>query len=63
MVPPSLPENFDELSGAERTREEYLYRCRLVHYHYVTSTEECNELHYATFRPLVRAPLPSLPTS
>ncbi|KAI9507088.1 kinase-like domain-containing protein [Russula earlei] len=39
MTPPSLPENL----------EEYLYRRRLVHYHYITSTEECNQLHYAAF--------------
>jgi len=49
MTPPSLPENFDELSEAKRASEEYLYRRRLVHYHYVTSTKECNQLHYATF--------------
>ena len=49
MTLPSLPENLDELNGAERTKEEYLYRRRLVHYHYVTSTEECNQLHYAAF--------------
>lgn len=46
MTPPSLPENLDE---AERASEEYRYRRRLVHYHYVTSTEECNQLHYAAF--------------
>ena len=49
MTPPSLPEHFDELSGARREHEEYLYRCRLVHYHYVKSTMECNPLHYAAF--------------
>jgi len=49
MMPPSLPENLDELNGAERTSEEYFYRRRLVHYHYITSTEECNQLHYAAF--------------
>jgi hypothetical protein len=27
--------------------DEELYRRRLVHYHYVKSTEEYNELHYA----------------
>lgn len=46
MAPPSLPENLDE---DERASEEYLYRRRLVHYHYVTSTAECNQLHYAAF--------------
>ena len=49
MTPPSLPENLDRLSRAERASEEYLYHCRLVHYHYVTSTKECNRLHYAAF--------------
>ncbi|KAG5728151.1 hypothetical protein E4T56_gene19283 [Termitomyces sp. T112] len=49
MTPPSLPENFDELNEAKRSREEYLYRRRLVHYHYVTSTKECNQLHHAAF--------------
>lgn len=46
---PSLPENLEELSEVERANEEYLYRCRLVHYHYVTSTKECNQLHHAAF--------------
>lgn len=45
MTLPSLPENLDELNEAERT----LYRRRLTHYHYVTSTKECNQLHYAAF--------------
>lgn len=37
------------MTGAERDREEYLYRCRLVHYHYVVSTKECNQHHHAAF--------------
>jgi len=45
MTPPSLPENLEELNEAERANEEYLYRCRLVHY--VTSTKQCNQLHHA----------------
>ncbi|TBU26130.1 kinase-like domain-containing protein [Dichomitus squalens] len=49
MTLPPLPENLDQLNGAERAREEYLYRRRLVHYHYVASTEECNQLHHAAF--------------
>ena len=49
MAPPSLPENLDKLNRAERSGEEYLYRRRLVHYHYITSTEECNQPHYAAF--------------
>ncbi|KAG6329006.1 hypothetical protein ID866_10083 [Astraeus odoratus] len=43
----SLPENLDELPKAEQSRAKELYRRRLVHYHYVKNTEECNELHYA----------------
>ncbi|KAH9949736.1 protein kinase subdomain-containing protein PKL/CAK/Fmp29 [Amylocystis lapponica] len=46
MTPPSLPENFDELDEAERTEAEEVYRRRLVHYHYVRNTEECNKPHY-----------------
>ncbi|KAG6888158.1 hypothetical protein C0995_010274 [Termitomyces sp. Mi166 len=49
MTPPSLPEHFDELDGTERAGAEEVYRDRLVHYHYVTSMEECNKLHYAAF--------------
>jgi len=47
MTLPSLPENFDELDETERTEAEEVYLRRLVHYHYVTDTEECNELHHA----------------
>ena len=37
---------------------KYLYHCRLIHYHYVTSTAECNELHYLAFNdPLLRGRL------
>ncbi|CCM02764.1 uncharacterized protein FIBRA_04872 [Fibroporia radiculosa] len=49
MMPPSLPQNLDKLNRAERADEEYFYRRRLVHYHYVTSTKECNQLHYTAF--------------
>ena len=49
MTPPSRPENLGEMGEAQRDGEEYRYRCRLVHYHYVTSTMECNPLHYAAF--------------
>ena len=47
MTPPLLPEDTVELDGPGRTRAEEVYRDRLDHYHYVTSTEECNKLHYA----------------
>ncbi|KAL5522368.1 hypothetical protein ACEPAG_8384 [Sanghuangporus baumii] len=46
MTPPSLPENFGELDETERSEAEEVYRRRLVHYHYVKNTEECNKLHY-----------------
>jgi hypothetical protein len=49
MTPPSRPENLDEMGEAQRDSEEYRYRCRLVHHHYVISTMECNPLHYAAF--------------
>ncbi|KAI0044477.1 kinase-like protein [Auriscalpium vulgare] len=49
MTPPCLPENFDELDENDRANEEYRYVVRLVHYHYVTSTEECNQPHHAAF--------------
>lgn len=49
MTPPSRPENLDEMGEAQRDDEEYRYRCRLVHYHYVASTMECNPLHYTAF--------------
>ena len=49
MTPPSRSENLDEMGEAQRDGEEYRYRCRLVHYHYVISTMECNPLHYAAF--------------
>jgi len=46
MTPPSLPENFDNLEETERTAAEEVYRRRLIHYHYVTNTEEYNKPHY-----------------
>ncbi|KAF7314326.1 APH domain-containing protein [Mycena kentingensis (nom. inval.)] len=49
MTLPCRPDNLDEMSEAQRDHEEYRYRCRLVHYHYVTSTMEYNPLHYAAF--------------
>ncbi|KAG6850737.1 hypothetical protein H0H93_009360 [Arthromyces matolae] len=49
MTPPSRPDNLNVMGKAQRDREEYRYRCRLVHYHYVTSTKDCNPLHHAAF--------------
>ena len=45
---PSLPENFDDLGEAAQSYARELHRRRLVHYHYVKNTEECNEVHRAT---------------
>jgi len=47
MARPSLPENFDDLGEAAQSYAKELHRRRLVHYHYVKSTEECNEVHRA----------------
>ncbi|KAG5645989.1 hypothetical protein DXG03_004590 [Asterophora parasitica] len=47
MTQPSLPENFDELGEAAQSNEEELHRRRLVHYHYIKSTEQFNEVHSA----------------
>ncbi|KXN87576.1 Importin subunit beta-1 [Leucoagaricus sp. SymC.cos] len=47
MTPPLLPESLDGLDEAAQSREKELYRRRLVHYHYVKNTEECNAPHYA----------------
>ncbi|KAI0084605.1 protein kinase subdomain-containing protein PKL/CAK/Fmp29 [Irpex rosettiformis] len=46
MTPPSLPENFDNLEEPEQIQAEDVYRRRLIHYHYVKSTEEYNKPHY-----------------
>ena len=47
MTRPSLPENFDDLEEAAQSYAKELHRRRLVHYHYVNSTEECNKVHHA----------------
>ncbi|KAI0330147.1 hypothetical protein GY45DRAFT_1354116 [Cubamyces sp. BRFM 1775] len=47
---PSLPEDFDKLGEARRSREKYLYRRCLIHYHYVSSTKKYNPLHYAALK-------------
>ena len=39
---------FDELNETEQNLVEEVYRRRLVDYHYVKNTEECNEFHHAT---------------
>ena len=47
MLPPPPPKNVAALDEPKQREAEELYRRRLVHYHYVKSTEECNEHHYA----------------
>ena len=47
MARPSLPENLDDLDKTEKSRAKEIYHRRLVHYHYVKSTEGCNKLHYS----------------
>ena len=46
MLPPPPPKNVAALDEPKQREAEELYRRRLVHYHYVKSTAECNELHY-----------------
>jgi hypothetical protein len=50
MTPPSLPENLDDLDETEQSRAKERYLRRLVHYHYVKNTKECNELHYTALK-------------
>ena len=47
LTRPSLPENFDDLDEAAQSYAKELRPRRLIHYHYVKSTEECNEVHHA----------------
>ncbi|CDO71632.1 hypothetical protein BN946_scf184911.g102 [Trametes cinnabarina] len=44
--PPSPPENADELQESDYEEVYGRYHARLVHFHYVKSTMELNELHY-----------------
>ena len=46
LVPPSLPANMDELDEFGQSSAVGLYHRRLVHFHYVKSTEEHNKLHH-----------------
>ncbi|KAG6897053.1 hypothetical protein C0992_004462 [Termitomyces sp. T32_za158] len=47
MTQPSLPENMDDLDETKQSQAKELYRCRIIHYHYIKNTEEHNKLHYA----------------
>ncbi|KAK0186999.1 protein kinase subdomain-containing protein PKL/CAK/Fmp29 [Armillaria mellea] len=38
--------NFDDLDEAAQSYAKELHRRHLVHYHYLNSTEECNEVHH-----------------
>ncbi|KAH6888910.1 kinase-like domain-containing protein [Coprinopsis sp. MPI-PUGE-AT-0042] len=49
MIHPLRPENLDGMSDARRDHEEYIFRRRLVHHHYVKNSRECNGVHYAAF--------------
>ncbi|KAJ2968384.1 hypothetical protein NUW54_g13235 [Trametes sanguinea] len=42
----NTPENMDELQGYDYVEVYGRYHARLVHFHYVKSTMELNELHY-----------------
>ena len=46
LTPPSLPANMDELDQSEQSHAMGLYHRRLVHLHYVMSTEQYNKLHH-----------------
>ena len=46
MMRPSLPEKLGDLDDTRQSREMELYRRHLVHYHYLQSAAEHNELHY-----------------
>ncbi|KAF9068225.1 kinase-like domain-containing protein [Rhodocollybia butyracea] len=48
-IPPSLPENVNELDEPKRSHEMELYFNRLVHFHYVHNTQKHNKLHYDAF--------------
>lgn len=43
LIPPSLPASEDE---SDQSNAMGLYHCRLVHFHYVKSTEQYNKLHH-----------------
>ncbi|KAJ3502931.1 hypothetical protein NLJ89_g8666 [Agrocybe chaxingu] len=58
MTRPSLLENLDDLDDTQQSREEELYRRRLIHYHYVKNMEEHNELHPAALTDPVGMPDP-----
>lgn len=45
-----MPENLNEMNEGEREYVMDLHRRRLVHYHYLKITEECNALHHAALR-------------
>ncbi|KAF8906175.1 protein kinase subdomain-containing protein PKL CAK Fmp29 [Mucidula mucida] len=50
MVPPSLPDNMNNLDTAKQRIERERYRRRLVHYHYVDNTRKYNKPHSAALR-------------
>ena len=46
MTRPSLPEKLGGVDDTQQSREMELYRRHLIHYRYLQSTAEHNELHY-----------------
>jgi hypothetical protein len=48
LTPPSLPENVVKLEKSDLLKVYERYHARLVHFHYVESTKELNELHHDT---------------
>lgn len=49
MTRPLLPQKLGDLDETQQSEEMELYRWRLVHYHYLKSTAEFSELHFAAF--------------
>lgn len=47
---PSLPDNFESLTGVEKDAAAELYRRRQVHYFYVGHTNELNPTHFFAMR-------------
>ncbi|RPD53323.1 protein kinase subdomain-containing protein PKL CAK Fmp29 [Lentinus tigrinus ALCF2SS1-7] len=45
-MPPSLPENLDDMDESQRERELELYRRRFRHYYYIEFTRKYNILNY-----------------
>ena len=53
MTRPLPPENLDDLDEIQQSEEMELHRLRLVHYHYVKSTEKYNQVHWMALADLI----------